>query len=113
GPDAHARARFASAPAQPGHLSAAEPVHHRRPVRGLLRDHRGHPRAFRSCLHRDFHRGRARRAGRARCAADEHAERVRRAVRLARRPDQLRPRAVIGDVPLGAGRDAHGRHHAG
>ena len=84
------------------HLPAAQPVHHRRPVRGVLRDHRGRPGQVRGGLHRDLHRRDPRRHRRPRRPHDQHADRVRRAVRLARRPGQLRHGAGAGDVPLGA-----------
>src|SRR6185437_14178146 len=89
----------------PRHLPAAQPVHHRRDVRWLLRD-RGRDRgALHRRRDRGIHRGAAGRHGRAHRAPDEDAERIRGAIRLAFGPGQLRPCAgaravyVVAAVP--------------
>ena len=61
-------------------------------------------RPFRARLHRGVRRRRVRRRRRPGRAPDRHQQRIRRAVRLAGRPGQLRHGAGAGDVPLGAGR---------
>ena len=86
----------------PRHLHPAEPIHHRCLVRGLLRDRAGHEPAFRSRGRGDLRRHGARRPGRARCAPDPHAERVRRGIRLAVRHGVLWRRTGAGDVRMGA-----------
>src|SRR5690606_35491035 len=99
------------AAACPRHLPAAEPAHHRRAVRRLLRHHRRLAGALRGRLRRHLRGrdpGRRRRPG---GAPDQYPERVRRAVRLAGRPGQLRHGAGAGDVPLGAGGDEARRCH--
>ena len=84
------------------HLPAAQPVHHRRAVRRLLRHRAGDEPALRAGGGRDLRRHGAGRPRRPRRAPDPDAERVRRRVRQPLRHGVLRRRA-------GAGRSTNGR----
>ena len=65
-----------------------------------FRDHRRGQRGFRQCQHRRVRGGGDGWPGRARGAPDRYQQRIRRAVRLAGRPGQLRHGPGAGDVPL-------------
>ena len=93
------------------HLPASQPVHHGRPVRGVLRDRGGGGRTIRGGGGRDLRRDGARRDGRADRAADQHPERLRCAVRLALRRHLFRARPESARVRVGAVR--HGQARVG
>ena len=88
--------------APPRHLPAAQLVHHRGAVLRLLRHRAGDERPLRGRRDRHLRRHGARRHGRARGALDQHAERVRRAVRQHRRHGGVRRRAGPDRLHLGA-----------